>query len=218
MVERLDFINDLIKDGQKVSFDFDGVLSDSRAPVLDEFNKIVFEKTGIKNKYKYEDVTGWDSLYELSLKLGYKEKEAREFNFNIWTDPFILRKAKPLEDGLEVYRSFMKKDCVPPIITVRNKGLRDVTFEWFKEYLPEVPKNKINIRDNEPIDGNDFKIGKILENNVNWHFDDSEEITKLILRKLNKAKVVHIAPVPNLEIARNKRVVVIPYWEWSPRT
>ncbi len=210
MIERFNFITEKIKTNQKISFDADGVLIDSATQVVNEFNKR-FETT-----YRVKDIKDWNSISNWAIKKGTSKEDAEKLNFDMWTNPDLLYRAKPMPGSLEIYRSLLNISDFPiPIITVRNLYLREVTFDWFNRYLPEVPKKWINIRESNEIKGNDFKIKKISDNDIKWHFDDSAEIMALVLKKLRKTNMFFITNSSAVK-PRKDRVVVIPSWEWSP--
>lgn len=209
---RFDFLFNLINSKDKKSFDADQVLIDSATPVLKEFNRI------LGTSYKPKDIYGWDSLKDWAIQKGYPEEEAKDFNFKLWTDPYLLNFSKPLPGSLEIYRKFLEKSNYPiPIITVRNHNLREVTIDWFKKYLPEVSESLIIMRENDKIKGNDFKEEKLRQFKIKWHFDDSLDIKDIIINKLPDTNVVYIANSQTLNNPNlSKRLITIPNWEWSP--
>lgn len=207
---RFDSIFKRIDSSHRISFDADGVLIDSATPVVKEFNK------NFGTSFAVKDIDGWDSVKDWAILKGVAKNDAEKFNYNIWTNPNLLEQAKPLPGSLEIYRKLLNKSRYPiPIITVRNHHLREVTFDWFKRYLPEVPKKWIIMREDAEISGNTFKIDKIKELKIDWHFDDSFEVMSLITEKLADTNVCFISN-NILEKPNGKRIVVIPSWEWSP--
>jgi len=191
---------------------------------LRSYNEKLFPKS-FENRLDFlferikSDIEDWNSLNGWAIQKGVSEEKAKELIFNLWIDPDLLSLSEPIAGSIEFYRKLVKLSKYEiAFITVRNCGLREVTLNWMEKYLPEVPKNLINMRDNEKIGGNDFKIGKLEELNIDWHFEDSLEIRKLILSKLKKTNVVHIAyaatEIP-FDKKTRKRLIVVPRWEWS---
>lgn len=209
---RFDFLFDLIKPTDKISFDADQVLIDSATPVLTEFNK------RYNTNFRPKDINDWYFLEKRLKEKGVSDKEAERLNLAIWTDPELMDVSKPLPGSIELYREFLKRsDHQIPIITVRNHKLRDVTLQWFKRYLPEVPESWILMRKNKNIKGNDFKEEKLRELKINWHFDDSSDIKDLILQKLPSTNVVYISSSQTFTDSNiTKRLITIANWEWSP--
>lgn len=199
-----------IRTYHKVSFDADEVLIDSGTPVVNEFNK------RFQTSHKRKEIDNWNSIKDWAIQNGLLEKDAEDLNFKLWTDPDILSIALPMPGSLDIYRYLLKEIHEIPIITVRNHKLREVTVGWFKKYLPEVPENWIKIRGPNEEKGNEFKIQKIKDNNIDWHFDDSLEIS-LMTVKNTTSNVFYIASKSTLDVISNhKRIKVIPDWEWSP--
>ncbi|MBU0998636.1 hypothetical protein KJ570_03850 [Patescibacteria group bacterium] len=209
---RLDFLFERINPFDKTSFDLDGVIINSAVPVVGKFNEL------FGTNYLPSKIDNWNSLKDWVVKKGIPEEEAKELSFNLWTDPYLLSLAEPVPGSIEFYRKlakFSKREI--PFITVRNCGLREVTFSWMKKYLPEVPERLINMRDDKEIGANDFKIGKLKKLNIDWHFEDSLEVMNLIISNLKKTKVVYISYAPTeipLDIITKKRSIVVPSWEW----
>ena len=209
---RLDFLFERIDPLLKVSFDLDGVIINSALPVVGKFNEL------FGTNYLPSNINNWNSLENLAVKKGVSKDEAKELSFNLWTDPYLLSLSEPVPGSIEFYRKlakFSKREI--PFITVRNCGLREVTFSWMKKYLPEVPEKLINMRDDKEIGGDDFKIGKLKELNIDWHFEDSLEVMNLIISNFKKTKVVYISYAPTeipLDKITRKRSIVVPSWEW----
>jgi len=200
-----------IRTSDKVSFDADGVFIDSPTPVVYEVNN-KFNTT-----YKRTDIKlSWNSLRDLAIKEGMSEKDASKYSVNLWTNPEVLSKSPPIKESLDIYRYLLNRLNYIPIITVRRNELRDVTVDWFRRFLPEIPESWICLRGPEETDANGFKINKLIEKNINWHFDDSLEIIDLIL-KHTESNAFFISSTSTLDILGNhNRVKVIPEWEWSP--
>jgi hypothetical protein len=200
-----------IKTSDNVSFDADGVFIDSATPVIYEFNKdfnTTYKRTDIKKT--------WNSLRDLAIKEGMPKKEAVDYSINLWTNPEVLSRSPAIKESLGIYRYLLNRLNYIPIITVRRNELRDVTIDWFKRFLPEIPESWIFLRGPEETDANGFKINKLREKNINWHFDDSLEIIDLILKDTD-TNAFFISSTGTLDILGNhERVKVIPEWEWSP--
>ena len=209
--ERLNHVLKLIRPSDKVSFDLDGVLIDSAFPVVERANKI------LNTNFTVDDIYGWYFIRDEAIKIGYPEKMAEKLNFELWTDPFLLSIAKPIPGAIDFYRQVCKKSNHKiPLITVRNSGLTEVTENWVKKYLPEA-SDLIYMRKHDDDEGNEFKIRTLKELEINFHFDDSSDIIGLIVKRLKKTKPIFISYVPlDVEKPLDKRVFVVPSWEWSP--
>lgn len=210
-IEIPESFNEIIKPGENLSFDADGVL-------LFSADKVVTELNGrLGTNYKPQDIENWYSIKAWALKAGMTEDEANKLNYEIWTNTEVIKNSPAVPGGLAVYRFFRQKGFDPDVITVRNPKLTEVTLKNFETIIPELPKEKIHIRkvlDPDDFSGKLFKINTINALKIDWHFEDSAEVINMILER-TQARVVHIVyPGEKDMVKPNDRVVSIPVNVW----
>jgi uncharacterized HAD superfamily protein len=210
-IEIPELFDEIIIPGQNISFDFDGVLGFSAFNVVANFNK------RFGTNYKPHDIENWYSIKDWVLKLGMTEEEAQKLNYEIWTNPEVVKNSPAVKGGLNVFRYLKKKGFDPCVITVRNPRMTDVTLDNLSSIVPELPREKIFIRESvEPDDssGKLFKVNTIKTLNIDWHFEDSAEVINMILEG-TKAKVIHIVYPGEKEMVKpSNRVLTIPVDSW----
>ncbi len=193
---------DQILKTSKISFDADGVLVNSGAAVIDVFNDL------FKTDYGSKDVYGWFAIAEWAILAGASEEEALDLNERLWTDPEILFKSPPIPGAVEFTRKIYQENSDFSVITSRLPSLRESTIAWFQKWMPWIRPEKINIREDSRIHGDDFKVNRIKESNVRIHFEDQPDHAKMILDKTN-ACVVFMPYIKELLNLSNDRLIQI---------
>jgi hypothetical protein len=166
----------------RVAWDGDGVLIDSDKSVLSVVNKELSQILGKKINLTSEDLTDWNALTTHVLNLTGDSATAKRLTA-FWFDPDTLRLSPPNPAAIEVFRRCLKlPDTEQFVITTRTPVCAAITQNWLEEFLPEVDwSTKFHIRSNTDISGDDFKVSKLSELDINHMLEDSSAtITRLI--------------------------------------
>jgi hypothetical protein len=158
------------------STDLDGVLIDSRTPVVREFNRI------FGTSHKTSDMHGWHQIARWAIEQGMDERSAFKLDEQLWYHrPDLLFEAELTPGALSFVNWFLDRGISLPAITSRPPHLAEVTHAWFEERLPQFPKKDIYINQDESLDDQIFKVLMIQVLGRRIHFEDSIGQTKLIL-------------------------------------
>lgn len=202
-MSRVSFINiDKLLKTYKLSFDGDGVLINSRAPVVKAFNQL------LKTDYKEEDLNSWAAIFEWAMKAGLNKDEAFKLDRKLWTDPAILLASPPMSGAVEFTRSLYEQGIDTPVITSRTSELRESTSNWFKKWMPWIGREKIHIRTNNDLTGKMFKAEMVGRLGVGIHFEDDPKHTKIVLDR-TKARVVFMPYTKEVLNTNSNRLIQI---------
>lgn len=133
-------------------YDIDGILANSAKKVFKNFSI----KTGIN--VSPELATGWDYLTEIATKekLSPEVIAAAESD---WYDPDVLRASQRF---LHIKPTVLRTIDIAGrdnnyVLTSRNPGLKDSTFDWLNRELPVFKAENVLIREDKSIDSVAFK-------------------------------------------------------------
>jgi len=161
----------------KIGFDHDGVIADTRQPVVDEYNKIFGTNHTIDEMREYHTLAKW-----AKEDLGVSEEAALEIDSHLWFErPDILLRAEPMPGAVEFTRWLVDKKISFSIVTSRLPSYRQSTFEWYERKMPWISNDKIFIRENDEMAGEIFKVWMIKILGVNLFFEDLPHHAKEII-------------------------------------
>lgn len=191
-MSRVSFINiDELLKTYKLSFDADGVLINSRAPVVEVFNKL------LKTDYKLEDVNSWRAIFKWAMKAGLNKDEAYKLDRKLWTDPDVLFKSPPIPGAVEFTRKLYEQGISLTVVTSRIPKLKESTVGWFRKWMPWI--EQVYIRESKDIPGEVFKAEAIKQLGSRVHFEDDPVHTESILDRTEACVIFmpHIKKAPN---------------------
>ncbi len=179
-----------------ISWDFDQVLIKTEIPVLS------FVDRDLGTNYFDRKIKEWNSIAKWLIEDGIKsEKDAYEYEHEVWTNPKIMKWALPNEKLQSLsYAAYLRG--IPQVLTTsRVPKLAETTFAQVDLFFPWL-KNCVNQRTYEKsgINGEDFKASKIAGlfrlNPNTIHLDDS----MTLMRKLiNICPEIGLIGFPNPE-------------------
>lgn len=196
-MSQISFINiDELLRTYKLSFDADGVLINSRAPVVKVFNKL------LKTDYKQEDVNSWRAIFKWAMKAGLNKDEAFKLDRKLWTDPEILFKSPPMPGAVEFTRKLHEQGIKLTVATSRIPKFKESTIDWFRKWMPWI--EQVYIRENKDIPGEVFKAEAVKQIGSRVHFEDDPVHAKSILDRTEACVVFipHIKEIPNFNSNR----------------
>ncbi|MCK4588490.1 HAD family phosphatase [Candidatus Woesebacteria bacterium] len=196
-MSRVSFINiDELLKTYKLSFDADGVLINSRAPVVKVFNKL------LKTDYKQEDLNSWTAIFKWAMKAGLNKDEAFKLDRKLWTDSNILFESPPMPGAVEFTRKLHEQGIKLTVATSRIPKFKESTIDWFRKWMPWI--EQVYIRENKDIPAEVFKAEAVKQIGSKVHFEDDPIHAKSILDR-TEARVVfmpHIKKIPNFNSNR----------------
>jgi 5'(3')-deoxyribonucleotidase len=161
----------------KIGFDHDGVIADTRRPIVDEYNKIFGTKHSVEEIREYRTLARW-----AEEDFGTSKKAALEIDNYLWFKrPDILLRAGPMPGAVEITKQLADRKIFFPIITSRLSSYRQSTFQWYEEKMPWINRNQIFIRENDEMAGEIFKTWMIKLLEVSAFFEDSPHHAKKII-------------------------------------
>jgi len=160
----------------KIGFDNDGVIANTRVPVVDEYNKIYGTNHAVNEMREYRTLARW-----AEEDLGASREAALEIDNYFWFKrPDILLRAEPMPGAVEITKQLTDRKIFFPIITSRLPSYRQSTFEWYEERLPWINRNQIFIRENDEMEGEIFKAWMIGIFEINAFFEDALHHAEII--------------------------------------
>ncbi len=201
--ERL-FSREVFFEKYKIGFDHDGVIAETRTPVVEEYNKIFGTEHAVNEMREYRTLARW-----AEEDLGISKEVALKIDNHLWFErPDILLRAKPMPGAVEITKQLADREIFFPIITSRLSSYRQSTFEWYEEKMPWINRNQIIIRENDEIEGEVFKARMIEKRGVNVFFEDAPHHAKIIIRDTN-AMVILLNNDPVLDDLAGDRMIRI---------
>lgn len=178
----------------KIGFDHDGVIADTRRPVVDEYNKIFGTKHSVEEIREYRTLARW-----AEEDFGTSKKAALEIDNYLWFKrPDILLCADPMPGAVKITKQLADRKIFFPIITSRLSSYRQSTFQWYEEKMPWINRNQIFIRENEEMTGEIFKVWMIKLLGVSAFFEDAPHHAKEII-SYTEAMVILLNNDPALD-------------------
>ncbi len=151
----------------RITIDIDGVLADSCDAAVARANK-QFHKN-----FNTEDLVEFGWLERtLAKELGVPQSEV--FNL-IWSDPEVYRQAPLVTGAKAALEEMLNLGIQISFVTTRAPSLRNVTLDWFGDYLPFVDTGLIRLRQDINVSSEEFKINEIKKLDAQLHIDDSYE-------------------------------------------
>lgn len=201
--ERL-FSRETFLEQYQLGFDHDGVISNSRPPVVEEYNKKFGENRSV------EELEGFWALAQWAKEdLGVSSKVAMQIHDDLWyRRPDVLLRAEPMPGAKELIKELVRRGKNIQIITSRPPNYRDSTLEWYRTNIPEIREDQINIRSNEEMVGEIYKAWTINRTGVEVFFEDAIHHAKNITTYTN-ALVILLNNSPIFGIPERKRVIRI---------
>ena len=161
--------------GLTITLDMDGVLAWSAVSVINKFNRMY------NTKYFAWDIKGWDGITKLAEGLGEDPQIAFELETFLWYDPELLLAAPPMPGARALTRLLHESGAGFSIITSRKPNAGDITFEWFRRWMPWINHEQIFIRRDENMSGEVFKAQTVAAREANFHVDDSPRHAQFVL-------------------------------------
>ncbi|TEU01709.1 hypothetical protein E3I18_02470 [Candidatus Woesebacteria bacterium] len=200
-MSQVSFINiDELLKTYKLSFDADGVLINSRAPVVKVFNKL------LKTDYKQEDLKSWTAIFEWAMKAGLDKDEAYKLDRKLWTDPDVLFKSPPMPGAIELTRKLHEQGIRLTVATSRAPKLKESTVGWFRKWMPWI--EQVYIRESNDIPGEVFKAEAVKQLGSRVHFEDDPVHTESILDR-TEACVVFMPYMKEVSITSSNRIIQV---------
>jgi hypothetical protein len=162
-----------------IVYDADGVIVRTIVPVLNEFNRAL--GTG----YTENEFRGWNWIYKKTMEKTGSEELARKLD-GLWTDNDVLRKAPAYPGAILTINMLRMLGVDQRIATTRPPINQAVTIDWFYGKLPwMVNEDRINMRSDESVTGDEFKVKKLEEFRPDLYVDDSGTTMKYVIGSLN---------------------------------
>jgi 5'(3')-deoxyribonucleotidase len=201
--ERLLDYSEILKKGKIIGLDMDGVLAQSREPVIAQIN------LDFGTRYTIADARIWGSVMEMLENQGFTEEEALDYSNWVWRDPEIIFSSSPIRGSLEFTLELSRLKIPFYVITSRVPELRASTFAWFEKWMPWIGEDQICMQIREEMDRGIFKAWMVKVLNVGLLIDDSVEHSKTVL-DYTDAKVVLLSDVSTLDHRLKEGLIRIP--------
>jgi hypothetical protein len=187
-----------------VSVDHDGVMADSRANAIEQFNRIM------GTKYSAKEIIVWNGIELLAIKEGLYEEEAKKLNFQIWYTAEMLSTAKPVKGAVEFMYKAYRKGYEIPIISSRPPELKQATLLWYEKYMPWIPKDNIYVGTPDVGNGAVSKNITVVCTGRKLHIDDYPVHMDMILEKTDYMKGILISDDSSLDEKYKGRLTRVP--------
>ncbi|RLC32650.1 hypothetical protein DRH13_01465 [Candidatus Woesebacteria bacterium] len=199
LINREEFINNQI-----LGFDHDGVLSYSRQPVVDEYNK------QFGTNHSTDEIKGFNALAKWAEEdLGASREEAQEIHDYFWYKrPDILLRAKPMPGAEAITKELALRGKDFRIITSRPHTFQKSTLKWYRKNMPWISKDQIHIRTTDEMVGEIFKAWTIDHTGVTVFFEDAIHQAKYITTYTD-ATVVLLNNGPLYDIPNRDKIIKI---------
>jgi hypothetical protein len=188
-----------------ISFDADGVLVGNQQPLVDHVNKV------LKTNYRVEDIDDWNCIIKWALAKGWDLRDAKEFEEEVINNPEIGAKSMPALGASEFMHRLYMMGLRPFVLTARRSNAKELTFTWFKRWMPWLTEKQILIRENgSNISDDDYKALMIKQNHIVIHVEDSFSQAKRILSQ-TKAVVILVPRLYNMNHPKMPGLIDFPY-------
>jgi len=200
IIQRLKKVNSVIG-SLKVSFDIDGVEVNSTSTAIAKLNR------NLGTNYGVGDLVSYWSMVDLVKKARPGIEDPKQYAINLWNSDDVFGVALP-ELGSWILSKYLDEIKIGIYrVTSRPSSVSDVTFDWYRRFMPWVNPELIHIQKGQKHNAR-FKADTISGLGVELHFDDSVEDAKYIVSRTS-ARVVLI-PQPwnlNREIAEPRILI-----------
>lgn len=198
-------------EGKTITFDIDGVLSNSGLAVVNDFNYI------FKTNRIAKEITHWNSIKCWAMDLGKSDEEAKEIEKSLWFRPEVIGKAEPVPGAYSLLRSLWKADVNMKFITSRPSNLNDVTKEFFDKHFSFIDLDNVISNPMDDLgEASKFKIKKIAEISPIYHIEDSPTQINAIIKAAKHTHVIAVPNTYNMDIVESRRVTVSRRLENTP--
>lgn len=99
-----------------------------------------------------------------------------------------------MDGSLELSQYFLENKINAHRITSRSSTLNTTTHDWYKDNMPWFDRSLLHIQSDGDSIKSSFKVDKICELGVNFHFEDSVEHAQEITAKSNT--IIILVPQP----------------------
>lgn len=183
--------------------DIDGVDIDTTTNALDLYNRITGDNKKLSDVKKHYIMADW--LAERNVT----GQEATDLAKYIWDHAYIIQNASP-ESGSDSFSNFLhKQGLIVPRITSRPSSVAGETLNWYSTNMPWVKPELINIASENTNEGIEFKVDKINELGMKYHFEDAFEHAEEII-KHTKATVLLVPQYWNLDYkSQTDRIITV---------
>lgn len=153
---------EVLKDRKCVfGFDIDGVLINTPKLVAERLNK----EFNLERKILPVEINEWYAVQNfLVRKFGWQEKRALDYELYIWTEPEMVKDARPMP-GARVFTQELTEIGVPFFVySSRKPALKETTFETFAQWFPWISAEQIILRskNGDSVPGPVFKALDVL--------------------------------------------------------
>lgn len=198
-----------------IAWDCDGVLLESHQPVLSQANETLSHITKQDVKIHKSDLTSWNALYDVVLKLTNSEESAKDIN-QYWFTPEILRRSPPNMAAVEVFRKCQElSDVSQKIITSRTHESRQSTRDSLEAFLPYFNWSKdFHIRTSRcRLSGDNFKAQQLKLHQINFMNEDNQVTIAFIQAKLPECRLNYFSqPWNSQDVDPSRKILrVNPY-------
>lgn len=183
--------------------DNDGVMSDTRAVVVEEFNR------RFGTNHTVDEVNKWNIVTIWSQDLGMSPEEAKEVDKSLWYDPDLLINAQPVPGAVEFTRTLSEYGIIIPVISTRPPVFKPSTIEWYHHHMPWIPSDQIYLRQNSEMSGPIFKAWMIRILGRKVFFEDVPDHAKTVL-DYTDCRVVFISNSGVLDHYDRRRLIRVP--------
>lgn len=159
----------------KVSVDHDGIISDTRKLVTDEFN------LRFKTSHTPDEIRDWNTVVGWGLGAGLSLDEAKAQNDDLWYNGDLLKKADLVPGAYEFMYEAYKLGVQIPINSSRRPELYESTVEWYASRMSFVIPEQIHVGLRDIPDGELSKLWMIKIEGKSIHIEDSYSQVKIIL-------------------------------------
>lgn len=189
---------------QKISWDFDEILSDTQTPVKEKF----FQDTGFD--FRNRRIDQWLALANWATQKGANFEEMSAIESRIWSDSDVLMQAKPNLSMQTYSRMAIDHGVGQLVITTRVPELSDVTLKWIGINYPWIDPEHIFIRPNKLMDGDIFKGHVACQHYSLLHVDDSISSAVEVLKQSDANLMIFPRALEMGKFKGNDRVIEFP--------
>lgn len=161
-----------------ISWDLDGVIANSVAPMISKMNKILDDKGIVHSEISFDTFSGWPYVVE-EMEKYTGDHELAVATDQLFFDPEFLF-SSPIFNGVkEMFLQLSSLEVTNMVTTSRPAPCREKTIEWLKVNDLFKYFDKINFQSGDVV-SDEFKINSIKENGASLHFEDNPKVVRLV--------------------------------------
>lgn len=167
-------------DLDSLSIDFDETGFNSQDPVKRIAGRMIEKEEEYSNRRlkKFAELEDW-----LTRDLGIYYEDASKLSWFLWTQPDVLRDAKPYKPVQAYSRNASESGVEEYIVSARNNSLSKITVDAIALYYPWIDPSHIKLTDRGDIThDSEFKLRMLKEIRPDVHMDDSVSNIRLLLK------------------------------------